>query len=427
MSDFYSRDGYSRLDVEPDGPTEGEPLATGEETAADAVPQYTVGDELRMRREAMGRTIADVVDAVRIQSRYLEALEDGRLEDLPGTVYALGFVRTYAEFLGLDGNEVVTRYKDETQGLKAQSYVMPEPLEEGKVPTAAILLVAIVLAAAAYGGWYFYTQRSGGRLAQEVPDVPERLSAVTEVPAPSAMPPVSAPEDATRTMPAPVAKPAPAPAEVEPAPPVAAAPAAPPPAEPVASTPVQAAPQPAQDATLPAPEPAEPIASMPAPPAPEPVEPVASAPVQTATSAQPESPAPAESMAPAPPPAAATPETSADVVAAVPPVPSVAEEVREPRVYGLDNVGARIVITAEEDAWLEVTDSDDARLFSRVLRAGDSYHAPNREGAKFVTGNAGGLKITVDGEAVPALGPPGQVRRDVKLDPDLLKAGRAWP
>ncbi len=58
---------------------------------------------------------------------------------------------------------------------------------------------------------------------------------------------------------------------------------------------------------------------------------------------------------------------------------------------------------------------------------GDRYRAPNRAGARFVTGNAGGLRIMVDGEAVPALGPPGQVRRDVKLDPDLLKAGRAWP
>ena len=55
------------------------------------------------------------------------------------------------------------------------------------------------------------------------------------------------------------------------------------------------------------------------------------------------------------------------------------------------------------------------------------YRAPNREGAKFVTGNAGGLKVVVDGEAAPSLGPTGQVRRDVKLDPDLLKAGQAWP
>lgn len=131
--------------------------------------------------------------------------------------------------------------------------------------------------------------------------------------------------------------------------------------------------------------------------------------------------------APAPPPEAPPQDAAADVAAAVPPVPAVDEEPREPRVYGVDNSGARIVITAEEDAWLEVTDSDDARLFSRVLRRGDSYRAPNRDGAKFVTGNAGGLRITVDGEPVPALGPPGQVRRDVKLDPDLLKAGRAWP
>ncbi len=405
MSDYYSQDGRPGSGAGGGQSGEEDTMAAGHEGSGDSGPQYGVGDELRMRRESMGKSINDIVDAVRIQYRYLEALEDGRLEDLPGTVYALGFVRTYAEYLGLDGSEMVARYKEETEGLKAQSYVMPEPLEEGKLPTAAILLVAIVLAAAFYGAWYFFSQQDG-RTVQEVPEVPERLSAVTEQTGAAAVPPTPPREETVESAPAPAAAPpavAPAVPEGDRSPPAAATtPAAPQPAEPAAAAPV------VETAVAPPPEPQEAVA-VPAPAAPEaPVS--ASRPGDVAV----------------PPPQAPEADAPAVVTAELAPSP-VPEEPREPRVYGLGNVNARIVIIAEEDAWIEVTDSDDARLFSRVLRKGDSYRAPNREGAKFVTGNAGGLKVVVDGEAAPSLGPTGQVRRDVKLDPDLLKAGQAWP
>jgi cytoskeleton protein RodZ len=378
-------------------------MAAEHEAPTALTPRYGVGDELRMQRESMGKSIADIVDAVRIQGRYLEALEDGRLDDLPGTVYALGFVRTYADFLGLDGPEIVARYKEETEGLKTQSYVMPEPLEEGKVPTAAILLVAVLLAAAAYGAWYFLS-RPDGLAVQEVPEVPERLSAITEGPAPIAAPPAPSPAAAPVAVPlSPVEGDAPPPV-VEMAPDTPTPVQAPPPAEAVAAAPVQAV-------VAPPPEPVQPVV------APAPVVAVPEASVAEQPPAAPEADAPAAVAVDAP----------VAVAVEAPSAPAVDAEPREPRVYGLGNVDARIIIIAEEDAWVEVTDTDDARLFSRVLRKGDSYRAPNREGAKFVTGNAGGLKIVVDGEPVPALGPPGQVRREVKLDPGLLKAGQAWP
>jgi len=397
MSDNYSRYGQSGPGGDPGEPAEEDAMAAEHDTVTDFAPRYSVGDELRMRRESMGKSIADAVDAVRIQGRYLEALEDGRIDDLPGAVYALGFVRTYADYLGLDGPEVVARYKEETQGLKTQSYAMPEPLEEGKVPTAAILLVAVVLAATAYGVWYFLSQQDD-RAAQVVPEVPERLAAVTETPAP-------VPEDSVQAVPAPASAPAAVPlSPVEgDAPPPAAdlAPAAP--APPASSPPETVAAAPAEAVTVPKLPPA-PQAAVPAPVAAAPEVPAAEPPASDAEVGAPEA-----------------------VAAAAPPVPGLDEEPREPRVYGLGNADSRIVIVAIEDAWLEVTDSDDARLFSRVLRKGDRYRAPNRAGAKFVTGNAGGLQVMVDGEPVPSLGPPGQVRRDVKLDPDLLKAGQAWP
>jgi cytoskeleton protein RodZ len=135
-----------RPDEYPDQPDKMTDLSVDQKLANVTNLRPTVGDELRMRREEAGHTINDVSEAVRIQPRYLEALEKGRLEDLPGTVYALGFLRTYAEHYGFNGGAFVTRFKEETEGLRReQDFSLPEPIEDARVPTAAIFIVAIVL------------------------------------------------------------------------------------------------------------------------------------------------------------------------------------------------------------------------------------------------------------------------------------------
>ncbi|MGE5589774.1 MAG: RodZ domain-containing protein [Bacillota bacterium] len=70
-----------------------------------------LGQELRAAREKRGVTIADVQAETKIRSRYLEAIEQGKFDILPGDVYTRGFLKTYAEFLGLDGHAMVERYK----------------------------------------------------------------------------------------------------------------------------------------------------------------------------------------------------------------------------------------------------------------------------------------------------------------------------
>ena len=64
-------------------------------------------------------------------------------------------------------------------------------------------------------------------------------------------------------------------------------------------------------------------------------------------------------------------------------------------------------------------------MLSRLLRKGDSYTVPSREGLALVAGNAGGLEVAVGGTAVPSLGPLGVVRRNVALDPARLRSGTA--
>jgi cytoskeletal protein RodZ len=71
---------------------------------------FEIGPSLREARSRRGLSPADVHKATRIRERYLSALEEERWELLPGDAYAKGFLRTYAEFLGLDGQLYVDEY-----------------------------------------------------------------------------------------------------------------------------------------------------------------------------------------------------------------------------------------------------------------------------------------------------------------------------
>lgn len=69
-----------------------------------------LGTELKQAREQQGLTLEQVQQDTKIRSRYLEAIEQGDLSVLPGLVYARGFIKSYAEYLGLNGHELMERH-----------------------------------------------------------------------------------------------------------------------------------------------------------------------------------------------------------------------------------------------------------------------------------------------------------------------------
>jgi cytoskeleton protein RodZ len=111
-----------------------------------------------LRRTREGRRIAidDVAATLRLKVSYLEAIEKGAFERLPGPAYAVGFVRAYAEHLGLDGDEAARRFKREAQGFDARPDLsLPMPIAERSIPGGRILMTALVLAVCGYGFWYY--------------------------------------------------------------------------------------------------------------------------------------------------------------------------------------------------------------------------------------------------------------------------------
>ena len=71
---------------------------------------FEIGSSLREARERQKLELSQVAGATRIRARYLQAVEDERFDILPGGAYAKGFLRTYADYLGLDAQQFVDEY-----------------------------------------------------------------------------------------------------------------------------------------------------------------------------------------------------------------------------------------------------------------------------------------------------------------------------
>ncbi len=341
---------------------------------------------LRETRIKQGRDIAVVATTLRIRQPYLQAIEDGRFEDLPGSTYAVGFVRAYAEFLGLDGPEIVRRFKQENSDLAGRNeLVFPSATSGGGIPTGALLGIAVVGALVAYGAWYFLQDRDD-TVAEAVPPLPERLAAMLHKPVDQDVPQAAnSPETA---------------------PPQAATPSASPAAQDV--TPQQsmasAPPAPAPEVQQPAPEPA-PAA------APEPVKPVKQA--RKAEMPKVETPAAPTAMADsAPAPAGDNPSAAP----ASPDQPAADAPKPEKVVW---KTSKRVRLKASADCWIKIRDAEGKVVLSHLLHAGDSFAPPGNPGLTMTVGNAGALVVALDGNDLPALGAEGQVKK-VALDPEKL-------
>ena len=132
-----------------------------------SVAMFEIGNSLREARLRQQLDFPAVEQGTKIRGKYLRALEDERFELLPGHAYIKGFLRTYADFLGLDGGLYVDEYNsrfvagDEDQPpLRTRRVPMPRSgrrrrFESGVVLlalTAIVLVTALVIVAWKFGG-----------------------------------------------------------------------------------------------------------------------------------------------------------------------------------------------------------------------------------------------------------------------------------
>ena len=139
-----------------------------------------VGALLKASRLRIGEELSEVSDVLRIRNVYLEAIEDDRYQDLPGPTYATGFIRAYADHLGLDSDEIIHRFKGWTSGEELLSnLVFPEPISQAGIPGGAIVFVGALVVILTYGVWYVNTSEDGF-LAELISAVPDRLARLAD-------------------------------------------------------------------------------------------------------------------------------------------------------------------------------------------------------------------------------------------------------
>lgn len=142
-----------------------------------------VGGGLRQVREQLGWKLTDVAERIRIRAVFLVAIETGDLSALPGTAYRVGFVRAYAQALGLDGEEILQRFRHAGQiGEPEKNEIkLLAPVPNRGVPKGAVIFIAFIIAVGGYGFWYHHTAQTR-KLAQSALQIPTKLQPLTTPP-----------------------------------------------------------------------------------------------------------------------------------------------------------------------------------------------------------------------------------------------------
>jgi cytoskeleton protein RodZ len=308
----------------------------------------SVGELLRGERLRQGLELAHIAERLRINLSYLEAIEAGDTDSLPGAFFYRAFVRQYASLLGLEEQNLertLSELRAQAEAAQPLPSLQPAPPAfdvpplptaggrrvSGPKPWSIVLLIAVI---AGCSGIYALWQRA--HRAEPVSPPPARVE--TAAPPPQ-------PQPVAQTAPA-----APPPAQVETA-------APPPQPQPVAQT-APAAPPPAR------------VETAAPPPQPRPV-------AQTAPAA----PLPGTVKPAVPPPAPEPAPTDAKLV---------------------------IEVAALETVWISAT--TDGKKTATVLKPGQSRRFAANERASLFIGNAGGLEIRVNGKPLGPIGPRGQLR-----------------
>lgn len=120
------------------------------------------GEHLRRERELRGISLRELADATKISVRFLQAIEQDRMDVLPGGLFRRAFVRQYAKHVGLDPERVVAEFVyahgDETPPGPPAAPSRRQP------PQGALLALGVAL----LGGWLLFTREDASRRGEEV-------------------------------------------------------------------------------------------------------------------------------------------------------------------------------------------------------------------------------------------------------------------
>jgi cytoskeleton protein RodZ len=414
----------------------------------DETTNIPVGEILRRTRKHYGQTLEDIEAAIRVKKHQLDAIEKGQIDLLPGYVYALGFVKAYAEHVGLDGDKVANLFKQQYAPVPPAAPELNFSIEKKSplLPSKAIIAACVFTALVIIAVCITYKARHNMQKTAII-DVPDRLleegiqssdlkfayddsynarkaEAQKEPAAPITHDdPVNenAEKSATASTAATdAAKTTEIKEETSTATSTATdvtASALPP------QTPSQSTEIPVEENTVK--NTTEPSAQSmdTAPPAPTDTE-ITTDQESTQYKQEPER---SDQMADNLVVTEATGQVAPPEQAQASYEEGRNSEYREQKQQNEENSPVvkpqfdnRLVLAVEELSWVEIRAEDGQILLSKLLKPGEQYAIPANTRYNMVAGNANGVRFIVDGKALPKMGSAGKVVRNVTLDPDYL-------
>ena len=117
-----------------------------------------IGERLRQAREAKGLSLDEVASQTRIPIRHLQHIEREEWDALPAITYCVGFVRSYANTIGLDGAEIGRELRDRLGGVRARAPTAEyyQPADPSRVPPRSLALIAAVVAVVLIVGYMIW-------------------------------------------------------------------------------------------------------------------------------------------------------------------------------------------------------------------------------------------------------------------------------
>ncbi|SFL39110.1 helix-turn-helix domain-containing protein [Pelosinus propionicus] len=127
----------------------------------------TIGEILRSEREKKGLSVKEIENATSIRTVYITAIEEGNYGIIPGEVYLKGFIRNYANFLGLDSQQIIELYRQsQNPAIVADEIKMDAPQKEKPMKnlntthSSKWLAIGIAVICIAGGVWWFQSSKS---------------------------------------------------------------------------------------------------------------------------------------------------------------------------------------------------------------------------------------------------------------------------
>ncbi len=175
-----------------DGTAEIFELEDARRRRADGGDNDDVGAALSAARENQGLSLSEAAAKTHIKERHLEAIEALDPDALPARPYAIGFVRAYAEFLDLNADEIVARFKtcagfEVAKPVDAERFEVAEKATPADKPELSLLAVVGILAFILWCAWQITLPREVRQLGSAAPE-----EAAADV---AARAPIAAPEE----------------------------------------------------------------------------------------------------------------------------------------------------------------------------------------------------------------------------------------